>query len=311
MRFKTAHTCPLLALVIFVLLCVCRTPKLQQAVSGNEYLTQIILQFMVFLIPAIIYCRVKGPSYITKLNFRPVGPAALGILLLTILLMIAGSWLIRMAQLALLVGDRPISFVSAYPITLSSVSDAVYVSLTFALLPAICEEFVFRSVFVSEYTSDGYSCFTVGALTSLLFAMMHFDAVQFPIYLWCGVLLVMLTYVTQSVIPAILCHCLYNLYGIFGENQLLMLFKQPQNSIFLLFVIACIFFILLILTLSEAERIFTVYGTCDRPTPAYVGERTSRFPTSQSKTLHTVAAWTSPFLLLCIAIFLIVTFLGN
>ncbi len=311
MRFKAAHTCPLLVLVIFGLLMICRSPHLQQMLQGGDYLSQIILQFMIFLIPSIIYCRLKSPGYAARLNFRLVGPAALGITLLSILLMIAGSWLIRMAQITLLLGDASISFGGTYPVSVENLGDGIYVSLTFALLPAICEEFVFRSVLFTEYTAGGHGWLTVGGLTSLLFAMMHFDLSQFPIYLWCGIVLVMLTYITQSVLPAIICHFLYNMYGIFGETYLLRLFQNPQNTIFLLFVLAAIFLTLLIFTLGEADRIFTVYGTCDRETPRYVKERDEMLSQSNARAIHALTAWMSPLFILCVAAFILLTVLGG
>lgn len=307
MRFKASHTCPLLCLIIYGLLLTTRNPQIESAVKDGGYLTQIILQFLIFLIPSIIYCRLKGPGYTAKLNFRPVGPAALGVTLLSILLLITGSWLIRMGQLALVMGDTSISFVGTYPISPENPADRVYISLTFAALPAICEEFVFRSVLITEYTTQGYGALTVGYLSSLLFAMMHFDLAQFPVYLWCGAVLVMLTYVSQSVIPAMICHFAYNMYGIFGESYLLQFFSHPQNTIFLLFVLTAVFLIVLVLTLGEAERLYTVYGDCDRETPAYAIERIKQYPKFSDKFLHALPALFSPVFILCIALFVMMT----
>jgi membrane protease YdiL (CAAX protease family) len=308
MRFKASHACPLLVLIICGLLLACRSPGLQESVANGDYLTQIILQFMIFLIPSIIFCRLKSTGYASRLNFRPVGPSTLWIMLLSILIMIAGSWLIRMGQLTAMLGDVSISFSASYQISVETLSEGMYASLTFALLPAICEEFVFRSVLFTEYTSEGYGCVTVALITALMFAMIHFDIVQFPIYLWCGLVLSMLTYVTQSVLPAILCHFLYNMYGIFGESYLLTVFRQPQNTVFLLFLLAAIFLVLLIFLLGEAERIFTVYGSCDRQTPSYVTERIKKFPISSARLLHSLGAWTSPLFILCIVLFFMLTF---
>lgn len=306
MRFDARHSCPLLCLVIYGLLLLCRSPRFAEAVGQGNYLTRIILQLLIFVIPTIIYCRLKGPGYTATLNFRPVGPAAIGITLLAILTMIGGSLLIRMGQIALLVqGD--VSFVGSYPVRLEGTMDAVYAALTFALLPAVCEELVFRSVLFTEYTRGGWGCVTVTGASALLFAMMHFDPAQFPVYLLAGVVLTILTYVTQSVLPAILCHFLYNLYGIFGETALLSLLRRPQNAVFLFFFLLGLFLMLVILFLGECERIFGVYGDCDRPTPTYVTEREKRFPKLSSRLIHATAVPLSPFFILCIVTFVMMT----
>lgn len=308
MRFKVKHTFPLLCLVIYGLLLLCRSATVRGTIAGGDYLVQIILQFLIFLIPSIIYCRLRGQNYAAQLNLRPVGPASIGITLLCILLMIAGSWLIRMAQLTLLMGDASISFSASYPVQVADFSDGLYATLTFAVFPAICEEFVFRSVLYTEYTRAGYGFLTVGVLSALFFAMMHFDAAQFPIYLWCGVVLIMLTYITQSVFPAMICHFAYNMYGIFGETYLLNLFTHPQNTVFLLFAIAVIFLLLVIFTLGEAERIFTVYGSCDRETPPYAVARAKEYPKFGARMLHGAGAFASPLTILCAVLFLMMTF---
>ncbi len=303
MRFKAAHTCPLLCLIVYGLLLLCRTPAFAAATADMQYLTSIILQVLIFVIPATVYCRLRGTGYATKLNFRPVGPTAIGVTLLTLLTMIAGSLLIRMGQLTLALGDTSISFTGFTGVTVDSVSDGIYLSLSLAVVPAICEEFLFRSLLFTEYTGEGYGWLCVGGLTSLLFAMMHFDAVQFPIYLWTGILLVMLTYVTGSVFPAMLCHFAYNMYGLFGESYLLRFLEKPQSTVFLFFCIAAIFLVLLIILLGEVERVFTVYGTYDKETPDYVLYRAKTYPKQSDRTLHALRAVTSPLLLCCILVF--------
>lgn len=303
--------CPLLILLIYGILYGSRCIDMSALqYKDNYYLSLIVLQLLIFILPAIIYCRLKGTGYAMRLNLRPVRPSILGITILGVLMLIAGSWLIRLGQIYVQSGGTDVSFSLYniyYPTEKLTVGNTLYISLTFALLPALTEEFVFRCLLFTEYTEGGFGFFSVSLITSLLFAMLHFSRDQFAVYFLGGLVFAGLTYATRSSLPAFACHFLYNLYGIFGEVHVMKIIEKTENAVLLLFTFAILFLLFLIGFLGEAERLQYVSGIEDEETPEYVTERNRKFPGKRDRLRHNILAWVSPFFLLCIAFYFAVT----
>jgi sodium transport system permease protein len=81
--------------------------------------------------------------------------------------------------------------------------------LAFAVLPAVCEELVFRG-FLLTGLLKWYRPRTAILLVSFLFALFHMNVFQFLPSFFLGVVLGLLTVRSRSVVPAILFHLLYN-----------------------------------------------------------------------------------------------------
>ena len=64
----------------------------------------------------------------------------------------------------------------------------VFITIAFALIPAVTEEFLCRSVFLSEYQSMGMG--TAVFFSALLFSFLHFNIHAFPVYFFSGLILI-------------------------------------------------------------------------------------------------------------------------
>ena len=276
--------------------------------GGNYYLSLIVIQLLIFAVPAALFCRTKEIGYAEKLNFRLFAPSTIGIILLSALLLIAASWLIRLIQLAAS-GAEAVSF-SLYgsfsPESVLNAGDVIYITIAFALIPAVTEEFLFRGLLFTEYANAGHGWAVTTFLSSLLFAMMHFSLSGFPIYFFGGLVFSGLTYISRSVIPAMIAHFLFNFYSLFGEAYVMKVMGKADSPILLLFLIGVLFFLFLVGYLSEGERINAVSGVLDVETPAYVEERKKAFPSRSDRARHAAEALFSPFLLLCVVTYLVV-----
>ena len=85
----------------------------------------------------------------------------------------------------------------------------LYLVLAYAALPALCEEFVYRGILCNEFERGGVSRGII--LSSLFFAMLHFNLSNFPIFFFCGAVLALTMYSSRSVFAA-RCAFLYNLF---------------------------------------------------------------------------------------------------
>lgn len=269
---KPSLTTPAFILVIYALLVGSRyIDKSALMYNDSIYLSLVILQFIVLIIPAIFFCRLKGINYGSKLNFKLFSPGKLGFTVMATLVMISGSTIIRLAQVYIIKRQEFSFFLydSYVPGNTDSIFNVLYIAITFAVLPAITEEFVFRGIVLTEYNYGGYGSFCAAFMSAVMFAMLHFSFSQFFIYLFCGLVMSFLVYNTQSLIPAMIAHMLYNIYGLFAESYIIKLLMRPSSVVFLIFFVIVVFLICLAILLGEAERINFAYAVTGHPTPEY------------------------------------------
>ena len=224
----------------------------------NEYYSVVILQLMIFLLPGAIWCRFSGENYIKGLRLRL--PKANSILLIvsSALLMISGGLLISMLLGGL---DSLSQNFSLYDTFISktdgSLPSNLYLLAAYALIPAICEEFIFRGILCYEYENGGV--FRAVVFSSVFFAMLHFNPVNILVYLFSGAVLAMVLYGSRSLIGAMLAHVLYNVFGLFGQPYMNTLYRITGSSNFFLFLVAFFFLLSGALFCHEAARLYKKY----------------------------------------------------
>ncbi len=326
MKAKTSFTAPLFVLILYGLIIASRFLKDRLiSAGGNVYLSVIILQILVFLIPSIIFCRMKGIGYSVKLNIRLFSPSRFGSIIVTALLMILGSILIRFVQIY--VGGLSSFRFSLYDTYLSGDSpyDFLFTATAFALMPALTEEFVFRAILLTEYNEAGFSAVQATLISSLLSSMMYFNLELFPIRLLAALFLCQLTYVTGSSLSAFLSHIIFNIYGIFGEKYILRAIADPSNKIISIFAFTLLFLLVAIILFGEYENILRRMGQTGVPTPSYrlkkaedgrtpdlsateAAEAGTESAALSESTRKGIEAFFSPTFLLCILIFVVAIF---
>lgn len=207
-----------LIFAVYALLLLSRLIDTLFLTGENAYLSTILLQLLIFPIPAYLYIRLRGKALSGKLALRPPALSHLFLLLSAILILICGCTLL--ALICGMMNAQP-SF-TLYD-TFSSVHDgtaeaSVRLILAYGLLPAFCEELLFRSILCGEYEKHGI--LYASLLSSLFFAFLHFDLTALPVYLFAGLLLATVRYVTRSAIASMIVHLGYNLFGIFVQAGL-------------------------------------------------------------------------------------------
>lgn len=296
-------TAPLLTLVIYILLTFSRFLDLEALkYRDNVYLSIIILQLIIFMLPALFFCKLKGTGYSLRLNLRLFAPTRIWFLVLSALTLLTGTAVIRLAELGYTGTIESFTLYDRFmPLASQSVSNIIYVVITFALLPALTEEFVFRSIIITEYEEGGYGGLCAALMSALLFALLHSSISQFPVYLLGGIIFSAVVIVTRSVFAAMAVHFLNNIYQLFLEPFIFSLIKHPQNMVFLIFTCVVLFLVCLALMLGQIEKIYYIYGVTNRETPAWVKNRT------KTPARAIIEALVSPTFLLCVLVFVIVT----
>ncbi|MBE6530716.1 MAG: CPBP family intramembrane metalloprotease [Ruminococcaceae bacterium] len=245
-------------LATYILLLLSKIIDLTLINRDNEYMSVVILQMMIFLIPAAVWCRFSGERYIRSLRIRPIKANSVLIIIAAALLMTSGGILLSL----LFGGLESLSANFSLYNTFVSKDDGtapikLYLILAYAVLPAIGEEFVYRGILCHEYEKGGVM--RAIALSSLFFALLHFDVKNLPVYLFAGAILAITMYATRSLLGAVIAHFLYNLFGLFGQPYINTFYNITGSTEFFVFILGFVFLGSAALFCGEASRLYRIY----------------------------------------------------
>ena len=265
--------------------------------TDNVYLVIVVLQLLVFLLPTFIYCKLKGKGYAKRLRLLPPRADALFCPIIASVVLISGEILLGVGLKSFFDISEGFSLYGVYSaIGTSKASNLLYVIFAFALIPALCEEFLFRSVLICEYESCGV--FTAVVASSILFSVIHFNPEKLPIYLFSGIILAITLYATRSVISSITVHFIYNIFGLFGQKYMSTFMDMTGSYELFVFLVALVFLIFLVLLFAEVGRLYAYHAEKNRDS-SYVLPR-------KEKKGKLAEALLSPTYLVCLLLFVIV-----
>ena len=245
----------LLVFATYALLLFSKIVDLTLINRENEYYTVVILQLMIFLLPGAIWCKYRGDGYIRGLRMRLPRPSSFLLMLSATLLMISGGLLLSVAFGGLESLSQNFSLYDTF-ISKSNgtVPSNIYLLIAYAVIPAICEEFIFRGILCHEYERGG----VVRAVTfsALFFAMLHFNPINILTYLFSGAVLALVLYASRSLFAAIITHLLYNIFGLFGQRYMNTLYKITGSETFFIFIVAFAFLLSAALFCRQAAKLY-------------------------------------------------------
>ena len=292
---------PVLVLVVCALtLAADLIPADSLGMRENPYLAAVVIQLLIYAVPSLFYCRLRGREFTPKLRLRPFRPSQLLYLWHAFVLMTSASVLLsvlmyRIAPEAFAASSE--SRAAAFAMG-SGFFDGVYVAVAFAVLPAVTEEFLFRGVVIGEYESLGVGI--AAAASSACFAMAHFSAVRFPVYFGAGLVLSSVLYATRSLIAPMLLHALYNGVILYGEKYVLYIVDKQNVSMLLLVMILCAAAVLsAALMCFEAQSIYRGYAADNVPSEYAKTDRRSLFA-------RVAEAYFTPAFLILVLLFIII-----
>ena len=247
-----------LVLVTYILLLITKVIDVTLLNRENEYYSVVILQMMIFILPGAIWCKFSGERFVSKIRLRMVNVNSIPLILSAALLIASGSLLISF----LLDGFNGISNnFSLYDTFVSNnkagVTNTIYLIVAYALLPSICEEFVYRGILCHEYERGGVLRAVV--VSSVFFALLHFNIKNLPVYLFSGVILAMTLYATRSVVGPMIAHFLYNIFGLFGQPYMSNLYRITNSPKLFIIIITTVCLLSAALFCEEASRLYSAY----------------------------------------------------
>lgn len=297
---KSCLYAPILVAVIEGLLLIVSKVSLSSLQNRDGlYLSMVVIQLMIYLIPGIFYCKLRHGSDISSLRLKGTSPDKLYLAVLSAFLMLFAMSAFKIIYLQLDIYESRFAIYAPYLniSSFSSVAEILYMSVTFVLIPAISEEFIFRSVVFGEYSSDGFGYICAAVMSSLLYAMLHFSLVRLPMYFVIGLILAITSIITDSVIISMITAAIFGLLDIFTESYIRSLMRSDYK-VLLVFVVITLFLLFLTLFLAETERLFYGKGTSGDPTP-------KKRVRKEKPPVLLGAAISSPSFIVCAAIFVV------
>ncbi len=305
-KLKSSITAPLLALIMYILMAISSMVDIEKlGQRDNVFLAVIILQIVIFIIPGILYCKLRGKEFTPRVRVNGFGPQKLWFSVSAFFVLAFGSALVKLGLYAIGYYSQQYTLYENYlPKDASSLANVLYIIIAIAIIPAITEEFIFRGIILGEYSAMGTSHAVAVMLSSALFAMLHFNFYHFPVYFYGGIVLGYTVLICDSAICAMIVHLLNNTFSLLFEPQLLRLISQTDSLVFVLFVLTIVFLVFLILMLQSAERIYYTKGINGEASPPV---RKRRKKKDGSLTVNKEALL-SPAFFLCIIAYIVIIF---
>ena len=228
--------------------------------GDGVYLSVVVLQIIIFLLPAGIWIRLRGDGYLTRIRLKPGKPETLLLSLASSVLLITGGLLLSMVFSGINNLTGTFSLYETFQTDIGSgfSGPTLYLILAYAVLPAICEELLFRGVLCAEYERHGVS---IAVLSStLLFTFLHFNFGGVPVYLFSGFILALTAFLCRSVWGAVLAHFVYNLFGLFGQPYISAFYEITGSTALFLFVLIFLFLLSLAIFCGETARLCRLYA---------------------------------------------------
>lgn len=174
--------------------------------SKEIYSGLLITEYIIILLPNLLYLKFKGYSIISALRFNKISLKQIFFILLIVVFSYPIAVFLNLIVITLLSNITTI-FPTPVPIP-SSNGEYLLGLFVIALAPGICEEIMFRGTMMLGYNRLGYKKSII--ITAILFGFFHFNIINLvgPIFL--GLVLGMLVHKTNSILASILAHTLNN-----------------------------------------------------------------------------------------------------
>ncbi len=227
---------------------------------SQELLAPVILQLTALIIPAYLCMMITSADKSIGAQFKEIGVRAVKAEYVFFMIFTALFTMCASLTLTLMLGGaeaaaRGITLLGTFTAGVNEYTVSYpYLILTYAIIPAIAEEMLFRGVIFSRLEKISFPL--AATLSCVLNALFGFSLGGLIPSLFVGAMLVFVLYTTRSLIPCMIVHLLINLYRLFLEANISAYFLSSQNKFLLLITLALTLAISSLLFFSESARIF-------------------------------------------------------
>ncbi len=283
-RFWIDNAHAFLVLATYLLLLLSRVIDATLLGRDSEYLSIVLLQVMIFLIPGLLFCKLRGSTFTGRLRLTLPRPSHILLLISAVIALICGTLLISIYTGGMETLEQTFTLYDTFAAGSGDrFSEIAYLILAYAILPAVCEEFVFRGILCATLEERGLT--PAIAYSALAFGMLHFELSHLPVYIFAGLLLCAVMYATGSLLSAILVHFLYNIFGLFGQPALTRFYVYTGSTELFSFLLTVLALIAMILFSGEAGRLYRTRAKAAESAPYRVDLPRKELPSRVLRTM--------------------------
>lgn len=288
----------LLVLSTYLLLLFSRIVDTVLIDRDSKYLSIVLLQVIIFMLPGIIFCRLRGTAFTSRLRLHLPRPSHVLFLVSALISLIAGTLLISIYTGGIQTLDQGFTLYDTFSAGAGDdFSEIAYLILAYAVLPAVCEEFVYRGILCATLEERGLLPAIV--YSAVAFGMLHFEISHLFVYIFAGLVLCGVMYTTRSILSCVLVHFAFNIFGLFGQPALTRFYIYTGGTQLFSFLLTVILLFSAIVFCGEAGRIYRGYAKSAQSAPYRVDLPKDELP---SRLLKTVFA---PASIVCILVYLL------
>ena len=281
--------------------------KLFSLLITNKTLENILIipfQLIVFIVPSFFYLSYKsdgdGDEMLRGLRLRSPRLYQAPLMVAALFLIVFGNVLISLVFAG--TGSLEEGF-TLYNTFVSRNSggffSTLFLILAYAVVPAACEEILFRAILSREYERDNIVCGI--AVSSLFFGLIHFDLYMLPVYIFSGVILALTMYATGSVIASIAVHVAFNVFGLFGQPYLNAFYTITGGTDGLFIFVLCM------LTILSAALFCTFASKSYRKRARFSKMPSRKLLPSTEQTIKIISKFIlNPFAIITVAVYIVV-----
>ena len=214
-----------------------------------NFVAKSVAYLIIFVVPALIYCKVYGKGGWTLLGVRRFSFSYTAFIVLGLVLM---TLVIAAEKFAL--AYYFYAGISETQVSLVGSNNVIGIIITQALVPAVCEELMLRGILQNEISAKAGG-FTGILISALAFSLIHLNAEYFIIYFSSGLILAITMHVCGSVIPCIVIHALNNLFSLCFSKQLTFVASERAGNVLVLIILTICIFITGLFWLKSLELI--------------------------------------------------------
>ena len=230
-------------LVLSVMICLTLSRlllRLFDSASAAFELAAILLQLFCFLVPTAVFIMLRFNESMPELHLSMPRLTTTPVVVSSVFMLISGAMLIVL--LGGRAGDYTFTPYSSFDAANDySFGKVLLMIISAALIPAVCEELIFRGVLSSVYAE--YGAPTAATLCTLCFALAHMNLYSFPVFIYAGAVLWLLFVATRSIYAPIAVHFFYNLFCLFGLPYINSFYGETVSDGLFIFILTVIFLI--------------------------------------------------------------------
>ena len=227
---------------------------------GNEFLSPAIAQIIILLIPSYLYLLFTKPhksfyKQLTDIGMGRIKAEAVFLIIFASAFMITSSLLLNILFGGVYSSANGFSILGGFVAGKNEYTVSYpYLIAVYALIPALCEELIFRGIIFSELArvNEPFAAVT----SSLVSSFFAFTLGGITAALLCGITYCFILHTTRSLQACMIIHFLFNLFGIFVGTNVYGYFLSSQNNTLLVFVLILAWLISCTLFFGEVCKIY-------------------------------------------------------